>query len=189
MTRIVPVRIVSKTKKNKTSEAHNAVSIPNQKAAGEAEATGQGMAGGGHHGPPLREAFHRGGGEVGAGELGQTEAIGSGGTPRPKLAIHGKFFSQSGSDGIPRRRLAKEEVLAEQRHDGSDHKEGGSGHVGSALVAASSFGCALLLHQRGRHAIGANSGGTQTKTYFCMFYGLGFAAFCQKAHKPNQAQL
>ena len=125
----------------------------------------------------------------GAGELGQTEAIASGGTPRPKLATHGKFFSQSGSDGIPRRRLAKEEALAEQRHDGSDHKEGGSGQVGSALVAASSFGCALLLHQRGRHAIGANSGGTQTKTYFCLFYGLGFAAFSQKAHNPNQAQL
>ena len=105
---------------------------------------------------------------MGAGELGQVEALGSGGTPRPKLAKHGKFYSQSSVDGIPRRRLAKEEALGEQRHDGSDHKEGGSGQVGSALVAASPFGCAL--HQRGRHAIGANNGGS-------MFYGLGFAAF------------
>ena len=32
--------------------------------------------------------------------------------------------------------------MAEQRHDGPDHKEGGSGQVGNALVAASSFGCA-----------------------------------------------
>ena len=67
-----------------------------------------------------------------------------------------------------RRRLAKEEALAAQRHDRSDHKEGGSGQVGSALVAASSVGCALFLHQRGRLAIGANNGSTQTKTYFCM---------------------
>ena len=76
---------------------------------GEAEATGQGKAGGGHLGPPFREAFHR---EVGAGELGQNEAIGSGGTP--KLAIHGKCYSQPSVDGIPRRRLAKE-ALAEQQ--------------------------------------------------------------------------
>ena len=113
---------------------------------------------------------------MGAAELGQIEAIRSGGTPRPKLAIHGKFYSQSSFDGIPRRRLAKEEALAEQQHDGPDHKEEGSGQVGSTLVTAGPIGCALLLHQRGRHAIGANNGSTQTKTYFCMFHGLGFAA-------------
>ena len=68
-----------------------------------------------------REAFHRGGRKkVGASELGQIEAFGSGGTPQ---LAHGKFYFQSSVDGIPRCRLAKEEALVEQRHDGSDQRE------------------------------------------------------------------
>ena len=135
----------------------------------------------------IREAFQGGGREVGAGEFGQLEAIGSGGTPRPKLAIHGKFHSQSGVDGIPRRRLAKE-AMVEQRHDGSDHREGGSGQVGS-------LGCGQprWVRSASTSTRKARNWGKQwqytDKTYFCMFYGLGFAAFSWKAYKPNQAQL
>ena len=104
------------------------------------------------------------------------QAIVSGGTPRPTLAIRGKCYYQSSVDGIPRRRLAKE-ALAEQRHDGSDYKEGGSGQVGSALVAASSVGCALLLHQRGSTQSGQTVAAHRQKHIFCMFYGLDFPAF------------
>ena len=127
---------------------------------------------------------------MGAGELGQTEAIGSGGTLRPKLTKHGKFFSQSVFDGIPRRRLAKEEALAEQRHDGSDHKEGGSGPAGSALVAARSFGCALLLHQRGKHAIGANNGSTQKNIFLhVLWLGLCCVLLESLQTKPGTAAI
>ena len=88
--------------------------------AGEAETSGQGDTGCGDDGPALCKAVHRRGAEVGAGELEQIATFVPGSTPGPKLATHGQFHAQSGFDGIGRR--FGKEAMAEQRHDGSDHR-------------------------------------------------------------------
>ena len=133
----------------------------------------------GRHKPPLREVNSPGSREMVTREFGQTATVGAGGTPRSKLAIRGSFFSQSRFGGIPSRQLAKKEAMAGQRHD---EQWSSRQHHGYDRLT-------LLLRQRGRVTVGASNGSTQAKAHFGVFYGLGAAAFSQKTHKPNQAQL
>ena len=67
--------------------------------------------------------------------------------------------SSTGSriDGIPSRRLAKEEAMAERQDDGSDHEEGGEGQ-GGVVDVIGFVGVLCFYVNRGR-----------LRNIFCMF--------------------
>ena len=103
----------------------------------------------------------------------RTQQVSQKAHPDPSWQYMESFHSQSSFDGIPSTRSGKEEATAEQRHGGPDHREGGSGQSGGTLAAAGATGGALLLHRRGKHAVGAINGRTQMQIHFCMFFWLG----------------
>ena len=112
-----------------------------------------------------------------AGKSEQIETAGPGNTPRPKLAIHGKFYLRTGNDGNPSRRPAKRKPwMIESTMDLIIKRKEAVKAAAPWMQPAPLGALCFYINEEGSR-LGQTIAVDRRKHIFCMFYGLGSVAF------------